>query len=81
MCAVVKNIVKNLYVVNSSNLSCGIWLWSGYARAGNAQGFICGEGTTRNNTTKRTLGFVYRCNNVLYIRGVEEEEEDGEMRE
>jgi small nuclear ribonucleoprotein F len=22
-----------------------------------------------------------RCNNVLYIRGVEEEEEDGEMRE
>lgn len=24
---------------------------------------------------------VYRCNNVLYIRGVEEEEEDGEMRE
>lgn len=23
----------------------------------------------------------YRCNNVLYIRGVEEEEEDGEMRE
>lgn len=24
---------------------------------------------------------LYRCNNVLYIRGVEEEEEDGEMRE
>lgn len=24
---------------------------------------------------------IYRCNNVLYIRGVEEEEEDGEMRE
>lgn len=23
----------------------------------------------------------HRCNNVLYIRGVEEEEEDGEMRE
>uniref|UniRef100_A0A8C6H2G4 Small nuclear ribonucleoprotein F n=1 Tax=Mus spicilegus TaxID=10103 RepID=A0A8C6H2G4_MUSSI len=22
-----------------------------------------------------------RCNNVLYIRGIEEEEEDGEMRE
>uniref|UniRef100_A0A8D2QFR0 Small nuclear ribonucleoprotein F n=1 Tax=Zonotrichia albicollis TaxID=44394 RepID=A0A8D2QFR0_ZONAL len=28
-----------------------------------------------------TLGSIYRCNNVLYIRGVEEEEEDGEMRE
>lgn len=28
------------------------------------------------------LGFFsFRCNNVLYIRGVEEEEEDGEMRE
>lgn len=25
--------------------------------------------------------FLLRCNNVLYIRGVEEEEEDGEMRE
>ena len=24
---------------------------------------------------------LIRCNNVLYIRGVEEEEEDGEMRE
>ncbi|XP_016398547.1 small nuclear ribonucleoprotein F-like [Sinocyclocheilus rhinocerous] len=24
---------------------------------------------------------LVRCNNVLYIRGVEEEEEDGEMRE
>lgn len=24
---------------------------------------------------------THRCNNVLYIRGVEEEEEDGEMRE
>ena len=24
---------------------------------------------------------LLRCNNVLYIRGVEEEEEDGEMRE
>lgn len=24
---------------------------------------------------------LHRCNNVLYIRGVEEEEEDGEMRE
>lgn len=24
---------------------------------------------------------LYRCNNILYIRGVEEEEEDGEMRE
>ncbi|XP_010219932.1 PREDICTED: small nuclear ribonucleoprotein F, partial [Tinamus guttatus] len=24
---------------------------------------------------------AHRCNNVLYIRGVEEEEEDGEMRE
>ena len=22
-----------------------------------------------------------RCNNVLYVRGVDEEEEDGEMRE
>lgn len=32
-------------------------------------------------TTKGTFGSVYRCNNVLYIRGVEEEEEDGEMRE
>ena len=31
-------------------------------------------------TTKWCLS-VYRCNNVLYIRGVEEEEEDGEMRE
>lgn len=30
---------------------------------------------------KVILGSVYRCNNVLYIRGVEEEEEDGEMRE
>lgn len=27
------------------------------------------------------LFFPFRCNNVLYIRGVEEEEEDGEMRE
>ena len=23
----------------------------------------------------------FRCNNVLYVRGVDEEEEDGEMRE
>lgn len=30
---------------------------------------------------KETLDSIYRCNNVLYIRGVEEEEEDGEMRE
>lgn len=29
-----------------------------------------------------TLGEVLvRCNNVLYIRGVEEEEEDGEMKD
>ena len=28
------------------------------------------------------LGEVFiRCNNILYIRGVEEEEEDGEMRD
>lgn len=32
-------------------------------------------------STKGTLDSIYRCNNVLYIRGVEEEEEDGEMRE
>lgn len=33
-----------------------------------------------NNTG--TLGEVLvRCNNVLYIRGVEEEEEDGEMKD
>ncbi len=25
--------------------------------------------------------FVLRCNNVLYVRGVEEEEEDGEMKD
>ena len=25
--------------------------------------------------------FFTRCNNVLYVRGVDEEEEDGEMRE
>ena len=24
---------------------------------------------------------VCRCNNVLYVRGIEEEEEDGEMKE
>jgi len=24
---------------------------------------------------------VFRCNNVLYIRGVEDEDEEGEMRE
>ena len=30
---------------------------------------------------KVLLLFCYRCNNVLYVRGVEEEEEDGEMRE
>ena len=24
---------------------------------------------------------LYRCNNILYVRGVEEEEEDGEMKE
>uniref|UniRef100_T1IMT0 Sm protein F n=1 Tax=Strigamia maritima TaxID=126957 RepID=T1IMT0_STRMM len=35
------------------------------------------EGTCTGN-----LGEVLiRCNNVLYIRGVEEEEEDGEMKE
>jgi small nuclear ribonucleoprotein F len=28
------------------------------------------------------LGEVFiRCNNILYIRGIEEEEEDGEMRD
>ena len=28
------------------------------------------------------LGVIFtRCNNVLYVRGVDEEEEDGEMRE
>ena len=35
-----------------------------------------------SGSSKKDLCFVvYRCNNVLYIRGVEEEEEDGEMRE
>ncbi len=24
---------------------------------------------------------TFRCNNILYMRGVEEEEEDGEMKE
>ena len=24
---------------------------------------------------------IYRCNNVLYIKGVDEEDEDGEMKE
>ena len=28
-----------------------------------------------------SLLFDFRCNNVLYVRGVDEEEEDGEMRE
>lgn len=28
-----------------------------------------------------SLLFDLRCNNVLYVRGVDEEEEDGEMRE
>ena len=27
------------------------------------------------------LFHICRCNNILYIRGIEEEEEDGEMKE
>jgi len=38
-----------------------------------------------NSTLKQNCKcFVYvfvRCNNVLYIRGVEDEDEEGEMRE
>lgn len=33
------------------------------------------------NNKMDCFSLIYRCNNVLYIRGVEEEEEDGEMRE
>ena len=25
--------------------------------------------------------FIFRCNNVLYVRGVEEEDEEGEMKD
>ena len=28
-----------------------------------------------------TMRPCYRCNNVLYIRGVEEEDEEGEMKD
>jgi hypothetical protein len=31
--------------------------------------------------SKEPVSSPLRCNNVLYIRGVDEEEEDGEMRE
>jgi hypothetical protein len=33
------------------------------------------------NCTGNLGEVLIRCNNVLYIRGVDEEEEDGEMRE
>jgi len=33
------------------------------------------------NCTGNLGEVLIRCNNVLYIRGVEEEEEDGEMKE
>ena len=43
---------------------------------------VCMRGGKLNHLQLRELFVsVYRCNNVLYIRGVEEEEEDGEMRE
>ena len=29
----------------------------------------------------KKIYFLFRCNNVLYVRGVEEDNEDGEMRE
>ena len=25
--------------------------------------------------------YIFRCNNVLYVRGVEEEDEEGEMKD
>ena len=35
-----------------------------------------------DNTLSGNLGEVLiRCNNVLYIRGVDEEQEDGEMKD
>lgn len=39
------------------------------------------EGWKINPRLRELFVSIYRCNNVLYIRGVEEEEEDGEMRE
>jgi len=40
-----------------------------------------GGGKLKHLQLRELFVSVYRCNNVLYIRGVEEEEEDGEMRE
>ncbi|KAH3849183.1 hypothetical protein DPMN_091579 [Dreissena polymorpha] len=42
--------------------------------------FFKGEGTLNFNH-KRGRGGVKRCKNFLYVRGVEEEDEEGEMKD
>ena len=33
------------------------------------------------NYISKLVSYFFRCNNVLYVRGCEDENEDGEMRE
>lgn len=85
--------VKKVYKDNSSFLFCRIWLLPGYIQAEKCLKLVlCGESDNVYKSlfyvgkmimfiAEETLCSVCRCNNVLYIRGVEEEEEDGEMRE
>lgn len=50
-------------------------LFSNRYQLANTEEFIDG------NCTGNLGEVLIRCNNVLYVRGVDDEEEDGEMRE
>ncbi|XP_009880945.1 PREDICTED: small nuclear ribonucleoprotein F [Charadrius vociferus] len=68
--------------------ACGTDRWRGGRKPGGRErptALRCALANTEeyiDGALSGHLGEVLiRCNNVLYIRGVEEEEEDGEMRE